>query len=226
MLFTHPHLPPRLHMPKATAAKLRALGVGLVLLAGLCEVAAADEPSVLAAYRDGAVPSAARHDEAAPQTSYEISTVRGRMLAPPATLPNVDTRATQDLAGVNYRVWMSHGRADVGVGLGTLGYLLPSTAGRGDGARALVGAVPTVTVGMRYRMSNEHSVFADASGARGLGAEAAGAYYNTKVGMEWKPAKSRLGLERGAIGLQFDSGYRLSLRARSGGLAVYLRNTF
>ena len=225
MQLTHPHLP-RLHSPKA-AARLRALGVGLVLLAGLCEVAAADEPSVLAAYRDGvAVPGAARNDESAVQTSYEISTVRGRMLAPPATLGNVDTRLTNDLAGVNYRVWMSHGRADVGVGVGTLGYLSPSSDGRGDGARALVGAVPTVTVGMRYRMSKEHSVFADASGARGLGAEAAGAYYNTKVGMEWKPAKSRLGLERGALGFHFDSGYKLSLKARAGGLAVYLRNTF
>ncbi len=212
-----------MHLPTAVAA-LRSLGVGLLLMALMCEVAA-QESSVLAAYQDGAV-LATRGDEAAASTSVEVTALRARMAAPAAPLASLDGRASSDLAGVSYRFWMSHGRADVGVGVGTLGYLLPASDGRIDSPRSLVGAVPTVSVGVRYRMSNEHSVFADASGARGLGADPSGAYYNTKVGMEWKPAKSRMGFEQGAFGLHFDSGYKLSLKARHGGLGLYLRGQF
>jgi hypothetical protein len=217
------HHPPSLHASR-TAALLRTLGVGLVLMAGLCEVAA-QESQLLNSYQDGAV-LATRTDEPASPTSYEITAVRSRMLAPVGPLAHLDGRMTNEVAGLSYRVWMSRGRADVGVGVGTLGYVMPTADGRVDGPRALAGSVPAVMVGVRYRMSNEHSVFADASGVRGLGADPNGAYYNTKVGMEWKPAKSKLGLEHGALGLHFDSGYKLSLKARRGGLGLYMRSQF
>jgi hypothetical protein len=61
---------------------------------------------------------------------------------------------------------------------------------------------------------------------RGLGAEVPGNYVNTKVGMEWKPAKRTLGFEHGAVGMQLDSGYRLALKPRHGGLGLYLRGQF
>jgi hypothetical protein len=86
--------------------------------------------------------------------------------------------------------------------------------------------VPTVTVALRFRVSPESAVYADASSARGLGGETAADYFNTKLGMEWKPAKSRFGLENRSVGIQFDSGYRISLGARKGGLGVYLRSQF
>jgi hypothetical protein len=110
--------------------------------------------------------------------------------------------------------------------MGTLGYVQSGPTGSGDGTRALVGMTPTVSIGMRYRMSPSAAVFADAVGARALPPEVSGGYVNTKVGMEWKPAQSRFGFDHGAIGVQFDSGYRLSLKARSGGLSVYLRGKF
>lgn len=191
---------------------------GAVILLSLC--AARAEPEDIAAEQIAAATP--------PATGFtsEVSAVQPRF-APPGPAPmGADGFALSEMAGVDYRLWMSHGRAGVGVGVGTLGYLQPGLAGGRDGARALVGMTPTVSVGMRYRMSPNAAVFADALGARALPPETTGAYVNTKVGVEWKPAKSRFGFDHGAIGVQFDSGYRLSLKARSGGLSVYLRGQF
>jgi hypothetical protein len=207
------------------ADALRAAAVGLVLLVVLCEVAAADETQPIAAYQDGAV-LAARVDGANATTTTEVTTLRSRLVAPAAPLANADGRPISELAGVNYRWWMSHGRADLGVGVGSVGYLQTPADGRLDGPRTLSGSVPTVTLGVRYHVSSESHVFADASSARGLGADPTGNYYNTKVGVEWKPAKSRIGFDQGVLGMHFDSGYKLSLKARHGGLALYLRSQF
>ncbi len=80
---------------------------------------------------------------------------------------------------------------------------------------------------MRYRLGEHAALFADASLAHALvGAEGPGDYTNAKVGVEWKAAKPRLGFERGRLGLQLDSGYRMSFRIRKSGLGVYLRGNF
>jgi len=156
----------------------------------------------------------------------EVSAVRTR-LAPAAAAPlAADGRPLSELAGVNYTLWMSHGRADVGVGVGTLGYVVPRPDGRIEGPMTLTGASPTVNLGVRYRFTRDSAVFADASGTRGLGIDQSSNYLNTKVGVEWKPAKQTLGFEHGAIGMHFDSGYKLSLKARRGGLGLYLRGQF
>lgn len=42
----------------------------------------------------------------------------------------------------------------------------------------------------------------------------------------WKPARQALGFERGALGMQLDSGARLSIKSRRGGLALTLRQAF
>jgi hypothetical protein len=224
-MLNSPHHLPTLHAPTPVAA-LRATVVGLVLLACLCEVAAGQEALPLAAYQDGVV-LANRIDDANPATSTEITTVRSHLSAPALPPGSGDGgRLSTELAGVNYRWWLSNGRAQLGVGVGTLGYLMPSPDGRLDGPRTLTGSVPTLSLGLRYHVSPQSHFFADASGVRGLGPDPSMAQVNTKVGVEWKPAKSRLGLEQGALGFHFDSGYKLSLKARHGGLGLYLRSTF
>jgi hypothetical protein len=156
----------------------------------------------------------------------EVSTVRTRLSSTAGAPQGADGRPMSELAGVNYRVWLTKGRADVGVGVGTLGYIQPGPDGRVEGPVSLAGSTPTVSVGLRYRVTPQSAVYADASGARGLGLEPNAGYVNTKVGLEWKPAKSRFGFDSGALGVRFDSGYRLTMKARSGGLAVYLRGQF
>jgi len=97
---------------------------------------------------------------------------------------------------------------------------------RGEAPQALVGVVPALSLGVRYHVTAEHALFADASRASSLGAGPPLVYVGTKVGVEWKPAKTTLGLERGAVGMQLESGYRVSLKVRHGGPSLYLRGQF
>jgi len=47
-----------------------------------------------------------------------------------------------------------------------------------------------------------------------------------QLGVEWQPTRSTLGFERGALGLQLNTDYRLSLKTRHGAPVLYLRTTF
>jgi hypothetical protein len=197
----------------------------LLLVAGSLN-AVAEPESEIAATVNEAVTAASNRPAGAMNVTPELSAVHTR-LAPSAVAPTAaGGRPLSDLAGVDYRLWMSHGRAQWGVGVGTLGYVQPHASGRVEGPMSLIDAAPTVSLGLRYRVTPESSVFANASGTRGLGSDTANAYVNAKVGMEWKPAKPRFGFDHGAIGMQFDSGYALSLKARQGGVGLYLRGKF
>lgn len=138
---------------------------------------------------------------------------------------------SNDVQGLSYRWWLGHGRGAVGFGLGTIGYAVPvpvPAAAATEGpvtATMVVGSVPTASIGWRYALTPTTQAYADGSGARGLAGEPY-VFYRAKAGVEWKPAKSRLGFEGGRLGLQLDSGYRMSLRTRKGGLTIYLRRTF
>jgi hypothetical protein len=153
----------------------------------------------------GAMPSAALADAAAP--------AGGR---------------TQ-LEGVSRRWWISGERADVGVGVGTIGYSVvgpPGSATTSEEPRALRNAVPNLSVGMRYRVSDDSAIYADASNARGLYGKGSDAYF-TKVGVEWQgAARKGWSIARGGIGLQLDSGKTMTMRVKGGGLGVYYRSKF
>jgi len=148
-------------------------------------------------------------------------------------------RPYTEMGGLSYRWWLRRGRADIGVGVGTVGYLVSPIEGLGAsphspgphshvyaGPHTLVHTAPTVTVGWRYQVDDRSMVFADALQARRSYADDRSEVYSTKVGMEWKERKSRVGFEQGKLGIQFDSGLRMSLRARKGGLGLYLRSQF
>jgi hypothetical protein len=162
----------------------------------------------------------------APALSAELTAFHGRIPAEPSGARALDGRPITELAGVDYRLWLSKGPAGVAIGVGTLSQVVAQPHDGSDEPRTLVATVPTVSVGLRYRVSPQSSIYADASGARGWDPHIDAAHFNTRVGLEWKPAKSRFGFEHRSLGLQLDSGYRLSFRARSGGLAIYLRGKF
>jgi hypothetical protein len=189
-----------------------------------------------------------RVDVAGPTNAYvpTVSVERTRLPAgrdwPGGTGVDSFGRPYTEMGGVNYRWWLRRGRADLGIGVGTVGYLVAPIEGLAasphsliyDGPHALVYAgphtlahtAPTVTVGWRYQLNERSTVFADALGARRSSADDRSDFYSTKVGMEWKERKSRLGFEQGSLGLRLDSGYRMTLRTRKGGLGVYLRGQF
>lgn len=134
--------------------------------------------------------------------------------------------ATTELVGVSYRWWISHGRSDVGVGIGTLGYrVTPFGALAGD-PRISTSATPMLSVAWRYRVSDQSVLHADASSARGLAVNGGDGYF-TKIGVEWKAKpESRWGLDGSSLGLQLDSGLRMSMRLKKGGVSFYLRSKF
>jgi hypothetical protein len=176
-----------------------------------------------------------------------VSLERSRLLPsgrewPGGTGADAFGRPYTEMGSVNYRWWLRRGRANVGVGVGTVGYLVAPIEGLASSPHSLIYAgphsqvsagphtlahtAPSVTVGWRYQLDERSTVFADALGARRTYADERGDFYSTKVGMEWKERKSRFGFEKGSLGVQLDSGYRMSLRVRKGGLGVYLRSQF
>jgi len=163
--------------------------------------------------------------EAPAVVQHEVTAVRSRLMVPGAPALTPDGRPINELAGVQYRLWMSHGRTDFGVGVGTLSYVQPPPGLQGNGPITLSGASPMVSIGMRYRMSPESAVFADASGVHALPQDNGG-YVSTKVGVEWQPAKSRFGFDGGALGIHLDSGYKVTVKTRRDGFGVYLRGQF
>lgn len=158
---------------------------------------------------------------AAPQVTAERSPLTAGLSA------RVDAqgRGLSELAGVSVRWWSRPARAQFGVGLGTVGYVTP-LGDTSAGAGMLHGPLPTMTVGLRYHFSSDAALYADATSVRSLATNAMPALYNTKVGVEWQPAKSSFGFENRSLGIQLQSGYRLSLRARSGGLGLNFRSNF
>ena len=204
---------------------LRNVAIGVALLIVLCEVAAAEGLTMVAMAEAENTP-ASTIASIAPDTplTATLTAVRSHIDLP--TTAMINGQPVTELAGVSYRWWLSRGPLDVGFGVGSLGYVVPPSDGRVEGPRTLAGSVPTVSVGWRYHVSPRSAIYADASSARGLGIDGQRDYVNAKVGMEWKPARNKWGFERGSFGVQFDSGYHLSLRARHGGLGLYLRNQF
>lgn len=159
--------------------------------------------------------------EPAPRVTFE----RARLApdAPPAL--DRQGRELYELAGVSVRWWSRHGRSDLGFGVGTLGFVpRPEVPGS---TTTLLAPMPTVTLGWRYRVSGDTAVYADATGVRSWAGDGPmPGIVATKVGLEWKPARSRFGFEHRSIGFELQSGYRMSLRAKGGGLGVYLRGQF
>ena len=156
----------------------------------------------------------------------------------PSTAPiggqNLQPDSTR-LTDVSRRFWVSRGRTDLGIGVGTMVLTAqplgapPSAAPNAtlDNSTILLASAPSLSVGMRFRASPQSTVFADASGARGFGPNNGDAYLG-KVGVEWKPTSfvSRWNIAYGGIGWRLSADSRMTLRIRGGGLGLYMRSQF
>ncbi len=137
---------------------------------------------------------------------------------------------------LSYRWWTSRGRADLGVGLGTLAYAVqrdefPRRPGAyvagvvDDRGAAVLGTATVLTLGMRYRTSDRSTLYADAAGVRARGFDGGDAVVG-KVGVEFKSAQSRWNIAYGGLGLRLDGDTRMTVRLRKGGLAFFMRRAF
>lgn len=138
---------------------------------------------------------------------------------------------TVQKTSVGYRWWAGNQRVAFGAGVGAVNYSFAAPAGVAlDHARPFTQVVgPVLTLGWRMRLGSA-TLYADTSTAPMLAQGVAqGDALQKRVlggGEPWKTTQSRLGLDRGSFSLQLESGYRLSLRPRRGGLSVVLRGTF
>lgn len=91
-----------------------------------------------------------------------------------------------------------------------------------EAGAGFVSPLPSVSVGLQR-------VVAGATPAGHLvervAGPAAGSSYVSKMGLEWKPAPSRVYLNQG-LGLRLGGDDRLSLRLRKGVLGIYMRRNF
>lgn len=203
----------RCSSPRSVAALRHATAVLCTLAAGAVNAQGiGDEAAVAAAPPDNPAPRVTQV-----QVFAESASLRANAAA---------AGATTELVGVSYRWWVSHGRSDVGVGVGTLAYrVTPFGALAGD-PRIGTSATPMLSVAWRYRVSDQSVLLADASSARGLAVNGGDGYF-TKIGVEWKAKpESRWGLDGSSLGLQLDSGLRMSMRLKKGGVSFYLRSKF
>ena len=123
---------------------------------------------------------------------------------------------------VDYRLWVGSGRASIGVGLAT-----PTMAQDQwiNGPWRVAGSnASSMMVGVRYQLSARSRLYVDtASWSDGELPER-----DVRLGFEFKSAPSNaLGLARGTLfRVQWSSHSQVSLRLRSGGVAVALRSQF
>ena len=160
---------------------------------------------------------------AAPAIATEIAS-ESAPATNPSTPPDVAPRwsTTLSLSDGAYRSSLSRGRLDF-----ALRFDAPVRSGRpGDGAiepvAVYVPPLPTLSVGLRNTMAG-----ATPAGAlldRVTGASNA-EQRESRVGLEWKPAPSRVFLNRG-LGIRLDGDDRLTMRLRKGSLGLFMQTPF
>jgi len=146
--------------------------------------------------------------------------------------PNLATRnqpgSRTDLTEMTYQRWAARGRADVGVGIGSVmlvdrpNGMLP---GRYADSGLAAGSGTLLMLGLRYRATDRSSVYADATHVTGLGLTGEERVVG-KVGIEFKAAKSDWQIAYGGLGFRLAGDTRMTLKPRRGGLGVYMRSTF
>ena len=133
-----------------------------------------------------------------------------------------------ELAELSYRWWATAGRADLGLGLGTVAYVArPMGVASGIPADAATFAPVSgtvLTLGVRYRTSANSALYADAAGVRGPSFD--GERVVGKLGIEFKAAQSRWNVGYGGLGLKLSGDTRMLLRVRKGGALVSMRIAF
>jgi hypothetical protein len=146
-------------------------------------------------------------------------------LAPPVATTDLGPRwsARSSLSEGTYRSAFSRGRLDVGVRFDAPMRAVRSGEAPLDPVLAYGPPAPTLSVGLR---SNPAGTVATAGSLleRATGATI-GQPPERKVGLEWKPAQSRIFLNRG-LGIRLDGDDRVTMRLKKGSLGLYMQSAF
>jgi hypothetical protein len=147
--------------------------------------------------------------------------------APPPVAPPLSDVAphwstSSSLSEGGYRSSLSRGRLDFGMKFDAPVRNVRPGDGVIEPVAAFVPPLPTLSLGLLSTAAGTTpaaSLLERATGA------AAGVQRESKVGLEWKPAPSRLFLNRG-LGIRLDNDDRLSMRLRKGSLGIFMKANF
>ena len=141
--------------------------------------------------------------------------------APAASRPAKRWSTSAEVDSNSYRVSLSRGKLDLGVGFDAPAGAATRTARSVDPAGPIVPTLPSLSIGLRSANagSTPNSLIARA-GASGDGATPSS---TRRVGLEWKPAQSSI-FVRGGVRLTGDE--RLTMKVRSGRVGLYMKSTF
>ncbi len=133
--------------------------------------------------------------------------------------------ASYDVSRSDYRLSLGRGALDLGVRLEPRGGVVRLPESRLDAiapAAPLVADLPALSIGLRsttLRSDAPANNLVDRTFGSG------GESYVRKLGIEWKPAQSRIFLNQG-LGIRLDGDDRVMVRMRKGSLGLYLRSNF
>jgi hypothetical protein len=217
------HRHPPLNAKSAAAVALRWMMAGSAVFVFVCEVAAQATPPQ-ASEPEGAL-AAMRGQERAAMSAADGAESRASPSLPVLTRASADLPA-MPLARVDDQLALSRNLSNLRTGIVAAGDLPNPANGRGALKSAPGAAMLPLSLIVRRRVPVEQSMAVDASGAGRPFVDPALVYHPDKVGLEWQPARSTIGLDHGALGLSLDSGYKLSIKSRRGGPMVYVRGKF
>jgi hypothetical protein len=135
-----------------------------------------------------------------------------------------------DLSAVEVQHWVNNGRAGIGAGVGGVTLVERPTGvvpGRfsDSGAALSARSGTTLMFGLRYRTTQDSSVYASATHLSGLGL-ANDDRVVSKVGVEFKAARSNFMIDYGGLGMHFAGDTRMTVKLRRSGVAIGMRRSF
>jgi hypothetical protein len=186
-----------------------------MLAAGTC-IAGEEKPATPASVESAAGAAGGARSTAEDPDASEAMVVR-QVAAAPARW-SASGAPTED----GYRLFVSRGPIDLGLHFESRLASPHPVDARYDSAAPPGAMLPALTIGLR-------SVSAGPAPASSLVARALGATeavpYESKVGIEWKPAQSQLFFNQG-LGVRLGGDDRLVMRLRKGSLGLYMKRSF
>jgi hypothetical protein len=188
-----------------------------ILAAGTC-VAAEEKPTTPASVESGADAAGGARSTAEDPDTSEPMVVRPVAAAPARW--SASGAPTED----GYRLFMSRGPIDLGLHFESRVASPHPVDARYDSAAPPGAMLPALTIGLRSVSAGPAPAPANSLVARALGATES-VPYESKVGIEWKPAQSQLFFNQG-LGVRLGGDDRLVMRLRKGSLGLYMKRSF
>lgn len=185
---------------------------------GIATILALSMTSLVGAPAMGSPVAAA--GDASPESTASAPATAASLPAPDAEMR---WSARSSLSEGSFRSAFSRGKLDLGVSFDAPVRTLRPGDVPIDPVVAYVPPAPTLTIGLRSTpggtVARAGSLIERASGAT-LGPQP-----ERKFGLEWKPARSRIFLNRG-LGIRLDGDDRLTMRLKKGSLGIFVHTVF